>query len=222
MNEPNYALQVHIYTADGGVHRFYQDQDEDVRRIISGLHPNRVFTQKQIVVAGTYFMAGFMTATVTRIDIIGDEIPPIAHTGDLREVEEITEAEMEKRCLPSLSDPKRTDMRATSDGLIEFYAEFQTVDGLRTCMRLRSRSTGRIDMRQQTHSIMNASGFHINRLKGGVIIVNPSNIARWAFYPGLPEAPANSWPLHRLDMHEDAAPSLIFQKLSQEDLMPDE
>ncbi|CAN5192418.1 hypothetical protein BH09SUM1_BH09SUM1_07130 [soil metagenome] len=240
MRAQEHPLEIIVHTVDGGVHRFFQDGQEHVTRILASLNPTRFYTQKQLVIAGSYFMAGFISTTITHIELASQSMPAVGQLGELKEAEQISEKEMDHRALPNFTDTKRADLEAR-EGALETYAEFSMVSGKRICARLVARAAARVDQRQLTQNIINGNGFHITRLGGGMIIMNPSNIAHWAFYPGLPEAPLNSWVAHRMDfkkedpdmsssvLHDEPAPagppkpggvSLLFRKVDANDLNP--
>ena len=205
-------IEIHIHTADGNVYRFYQDRPDEVARILASIQPQKVFTQKQIIIAGDYFMAGYPSSEVTRIDIARDEeiVWDFHHNIDL--IEELSEEDFEKKHLPKFSDPKRTELQPAVGDIIETIGEFALRDGNRVCLRIVAKATSRIDQRQSIQGLLGSSGFHLRRLGGGVVIVNPSLITRWAFYPGMPDLPQTAWPAHRLEFAGDSGSSAIFYK----------
>ena len=217
----NHLLEIHVFTADGGEHSFYVDDPQDFAIMKRTVNPAKLFMTKQFVIAGSYFMAGFMTGEVVRVDLASDDWSLGAnHEG--REITEITEKEMARRALPRLSDPRRSDAQAETSATIETYAEFGLVDGQRVCCKISAKAGGRLDQRQFIQNITAGQGFVIEKLGGGFIVLNPTLISRWALYPGLAELPANAWKAHRLDLKIEGQPSLIFKKLSAEQLDDEE
>jgi hypothetical protein len=217
-----HAMEIYVHTADGEEHRFYVDDQQEINRQLQQLVPGKLYMQKQFIVAGSYFMAGFSSAEVTRVDfthkLFETKIPP----SEGREISEISDKEMARRCLPRFNDPKRSEINTRPGELLETYGEFGTVDGKRVCCRITAKAGGPLDQRQFVQNITMGQGFTIRRMGGGLIILNPELISRWALYPGLPEVPTNAWKAHRLEHQVDAHPSLVFKKMSLADLTGDE
>jgi hypothetical protein len=213
-----HLLEIHIHTADGEKHSFYVDEQQDYMHIQRGVVPSRLFANKQFLVAGTYFMAAFMSSEVVRVDFASVDWESPSIGPETRDVKEITEKELARHALPRLGGKHRGETDSDSETSIHTFAEFGLVDGQKVCCRIDSKAGGRLDQRQFLQNLTVGQGFVIHRMGGGIIVLNPTLISRWALYPGLAELPATAWRAHRLNLMEVGQPSLVFKKLSTEDL----
>ena len=82
----------------------------------------------------------------------------------------------------------------------EYTGEIKMRDGQQLLLRIVERVGLKLDQRQSLQNMFAGAGFHVKRRDGGVIIVNPSLITRWAFYPGPAHAPKTAWMAHRSDL----------------------
>ncbi|MBI1293033.1 hypothetical protein GC173_17630 [bacterium] len=219
--KPTHLLEIYVYTADGDCHSFYVDDQQDFAVMQRTVNPQKLFMQKQFVIAGSYFMAGFMTSEIVRVDFASAEWEAQLGGPEGRVINEVSEKEMARRCLPKLTDPRRSEIQPNAQSTIETYAEFGLVDGQKVCCRIEAKAGGRLDQRQFIQNITAGQGFVIDRRGGGFIVLNPSLISRWALYPGLAELPLNTWKAHRLDLKDEGTPSLIFKKISNDELFDD-
>jgi hypothetical protein len=192
-------LEIHLYTVDGSVHRFYTDDEAEGARIMRNFNPSKLFIAKQFVIAGSFFMSAFQSDEVVRVDFVGSRVRAAEDTHDQREFTQIPEEEMERHTFPTALDTMRADQAIAPGDEVEVHGEFSTREGGRVCCRITARAAGKLDQLQLIQNLASGHGLVINREKGdGLIVLNPAMIARWALYPGFPEAPANAWKMHRV------------------------
>ncbi|MEO8376755.1 MAG: hypothetical protein ABI579_03725 [Candidatus Sumerlaeota bacterium] len=193
-------IEIHIHTADGNVYSFYQDKAEEIARIISSIQPQKVFAQRHLLIAGSFFMAGFPADEITRIDLAMDQPVEWEFLHNLQSVEEITTQEFEDMRSPVNNDVRRSSQNVPVGEFTEYTGEIMLRDGQQLCLRIIERVGLKIDQRQNIQNMFASAGFHVKRRDGGVIIVNPTLITRWAFYPGPADIPKNAWQAHRSDL----------------------
>lgn len=213
-------LEIVIYLIDGSIHRFKQDDPAAVSRILETLQPPRVFSQKQILVAGSYFTAGYPTATITRMDLIGAEIGPLRHAVGVVDIEEISIRELDLYAKPRFSDTRRSELVVNVGEATDTVAEINLADTQRIGLKVRYQSESAIDRRQLLQSFAGGLPIHGRRRGGGLVFINPANVIRFSFYPGLPDMPPSSLPLHRAELFGEAAPSMVIKKLDMEEADP--
>jgi hypothetical protein len=207
-------LEIHIYLVDGSKYEFFTDERPEIERIFSMVQPNRIFGQKQIMLAGTYFMGGFATDEITRVDLICDTPPVWPQLGGVKEVVEVDEEMMRRKAIPRISDPRRSDIHTKPGEMVDTFAEFGLADGSSVAVRMSLEVHGAIDQRSRAYNMFTGAGFHVNRRGGGLILINPRHVVRWTMYPGPAQTPATAWKAHRLDSKEwGGAPSMIFKKM---------
>lgn len=217
-------MQIDIHLIDGTTHSFVVDDEKEIARILDGLVPARVFANKQVMIAGNYFIAGFASDAVTRIDFITDNPPSWPYIGGLKEMVEVDEDALDRRAIPRLSDTRRSDVQHAIGEEFDTFGEFGLADGKRLCLRFGTTAAGAIEQRTRLTQLFSGPTFHVMRRDRGVILINPKHIIRWAFYPGPPEAPVTAWKAHRTELKDTwgGAPSLVFKKMDLSDAPEDE
>lgn len=213
-NDQSERLEIQICMVDGGQFDYFVEEQDEVARILQSIQSTRVFTQKQILLAGLYSMAGFQAEDITRLDLITSSPPEWPQSRGIRELQEVSEEILDRRALPRQHDMRREEAVARPGEVLETFAEFAMADGRRICLRMVTDADGAIDRRTQLTQFFSGPGFHLSRRGGGVSLINPRHILRWVLYPGPAEVPASAWRAHRLDRREwGGAPSMIFQKM---------
>ncbi|MCC5877584.1 MAG: hypothetical protein JJU11_15295 [Candidatus Sumerlaeia bacterium] len=211
------VLEIVIYLTDGSFHRYKQNDPAKINDIINTLQPPGVFSQKQLLIAGSYYMSGIPSQNITRIDIIGVDLPKMRHGASITHIEEISEHELDLYAKPRYSDTRRSEMVVNVGQQTESVAEINLIDTQRIGFKFRYQADIVADRRQLMQVFTSTMPIFGNRLGGGVMFLNPLNVVRWAFYPGIPEAPRNAMALHRAEIFGDSAPSMIIQKLDAGD-----
>ena len=214
MDEHDNKLEVTVYLIDGSHYQFFSEDEAEIDRIYRSIQPNRVFGEKQYIMAGTYYMSGFAAPAVTRIDFVSHTPPSWPHLGGVKEITEISEEALDRRAIPRQSDPRRSEVQPKPGETMETFADFGLADGSRLCVKMTMEVHGAIDQRSRAYHMFTGPGFHVARRGGGVILVNPRHIIRWSMYPGPAQTPTMAWRLHRIDPREwGGAPSKMFEKM---------
>lgn len=220
MEEMESKFEIWVHLLGGKEYAFSVDEDAERRKIMGSIQPNRLFSQKQLMIAGQYFMTALSPAAITRIEIICDrqDVPAWHLPGGIKELVQIQEERLDRRALPRFSDPLRSDAEIEPGADVDTFTEFNMADGKRVCVRMAATVQGSIDQRAQLAQLFGSVGFHVTRLGGGVIFINTAHVVRWAMYPGPADAPPNAWRAHRLDQGEwGGMPSKIFEKMDLSD-----
>lgn len=210
------TLEIVIYLTDGSFHRFKQDDPGLIALILNTLAPPGVFAQRQILIAGSYFMSGIPSQSITRMDIVGVDLPPMRHAGSIVHIEEISEKELDLYAKPRFSDQRRSELVVHVGQETESIAEINLNDTQRIGLKFRYQADISADRRQLLQVFTGSVPLFGNRKGGGTIFINPTNVVRWAIYPGIPDAPKNAIPLHRAELFGDGAPSMIIKKLDSD------
>jgi hypothetical protein len=205
-------LEVVFYQADGTIHRYYQDDPAQITHIVQQLHPTKAFSQKQIVLAGTHFAACFNTDSITRIDLVGPDVPHYPHLGSIISVKEVSERELDARNRPRLSNPRRSETMVHTGDRVETVVELGLTDGQRLGLRIMAEAAGKLDQRQLFQRFSTTTTLHADRLQGGVMILHMATATRFILYPGPPEIPSNALHLHRMELFRDTGPTLELRK----------
>jgi hypothetical protein len=190
-------VEIHIHSNDGFVSAFLQNDPEAVRRLFDHVQPNKIFEQRQLVVASAHSMTVFPSASIARVDLVMDGYPDWEFHFGVSSVQEITEEEFQQRYRPN-RDP---DQRLLPEGAaVTAFAEIELANGERLFTEIHTHVESRLPIEQSmfVQQILSAPSLYSRKLGGGAILLNPANIVRMTFYPGPPSTPPNALPAEPL------------------------
>lgn len=196
-NTPS-ALEFHIYATDGEVTRFVQDDAAEAQKILSQIQPNRLFAQKQIIIAGLRSLNAFQTSAVGRIDLIMEGHPGWPFHHGISDAVQITEAEFRERYRPEETGTTRTGQEITPGQSVTLFAAVDLLDCegvyLEVSTKAQSETLTPIDTGLLIQQFFAQPVLHARRQGGGAILINPANVVRLTFFPGPRETPPGAWP----------------------------
>jgi hypothetical protein len=210
----HHILELVIYLVDGTFHRFKQDDPKAIEAIKEQLNPSRLFTQKQLLIAGSFFTMGVATESITRIDLVTASHAPLRHGAGVSHISEISERELDLYSKPRFYDTRRSQLVVHMGEPTEAIAEVQLADGQRIGLKIIHQMEAAAERRNLMQLFTGGMAIAVHRLGGGVLFLNPDQVIRWALYPGFPDAPTTALPLHRAEIFGDEAPSMIVKKLN--------
>lgn len=195
MNPQPASIEIHLHMTDGRIHRYLQDNAGDIRQFFENFQPNRLFSQPNILFAGSHSAAGYNCSMITRIDIVASDIVEWPFPHGISSLDEITEEEFHQ-CLPQEDDPTRLRDRPWKSGeLVRAIAEFNLAGGGKLFVKGRTELKTKIEQRQIMQHFL-PGHFNCRRREGGAIFLNPANVESWTIYPGPPEIPQNVFLAH--------------------------
>jgi hypothetical protein len=177
------SLEIQVHSVDGPVTRFVQDDSEAIRKSLDQMQPGKIFAQHHLLITDHRSITIFPTTAIARVDLVMERYPDWPFPPGVSDVAEISEREFVRRCRAvrrgeqSLGAPTRS---------LTAFGEIELANGDRICLeaRLASRSGLPRDRGLSLHHLLTAPSLHSRRRGGGVLILNPAHIVRWAFYPG--------------------------------------
>jgi hypothetical protein len=190
-------IEIHVHSVDGHVSAFLQNDPEAVRRLFDHVQPNKIFEQRQLVVASAHSLTVFPSASIVRVDLVMDGYPDWEFHFGVSLVQEITEEEFQDRYRPS-QDP---DPRLLPPGApVIAFAEIELVNGERLITEIHTHLEARLPLEQSIffQQILTVPSLYSRKLGGGAILLNPASIVRMTFYPGPPSTPPNALPAEPL------------------------
>ena len=102
------SVEIQIHLIDGTVSRFVVDRPGAAQVLIDSIHPNKIFSQRNLLIAGSQSMTAYPTAAVARLDFVMDGFPGWPFHHNLMDVMQITESEFKERFDPAKFDVDRT------------------------------------------------------------------------------------------------------------------
>ena len=192
-------VEIHIHSIDGHVSAFLQNDPEAVRRLFDHVQPNKIFEQRQLVVASAHSLTVFPCASIARVDLVMDGYPDWEFHYGVSSVQEITEEEFRQRYQPS-RDP---DPRLLPAGApVIAFGEIELANGERLFTEIHTHIEARLPLEESIflQQLLSAPSLYSRKLGGGAILLNPANIVRLTFYPGPPSTPPNALPAEPLSL----------------------
>jgi hypothetical protein len=193
------ALEIHIHLEDGRIVKFAQPDATLAKKILDSIQPHRLFNQQHLIIDGDYAITAFPCAAICRIDLIGEDIPdwpfPIVSNA-----QQIAEEEFRQRFQPEKYDAERRESALVAGDHVIAYAETELTNSTRVFfeMDLIVQDRSPLDQGFFILQIFALGGLHAKRQAGGVLLINPAKIVRFAAYPGPVVTPAGAWQAHRL------------------------
>ena len=193
-------LEIHVHLVNGSISRFVQDEPVEIDRILNHIHPEKVFNQPTIVIAGRHSMTALPTSAVARIDFVMDGFPGWEFHRNLKDAVQITHEELRERYIPIAETSTRTDMAVPEGEVVTAFAEAELMGGERLYVEVQLTADRRTPLERGMllHQIFTGSSLYARRRGGGGILINPANVVRITLYPGPPETPPNAWPARHL------------------------
>ncbi|MBX7247034.1 MAG: hypothetical protein K1X53_16165 [Candidatus Sumerlaeaceae bacterium] len=179
---------VQFYLTNGKVARF----TVETGWIMENVHPNKLFSQPQIVVATPSSLAAFPSHHVALVDIaterqLGWAFPPEVSDIRLVSVEYFLEQTQNIRTdrpePPKAGESAKGHVVAELAGVEPLHLEYSTI------------VRGKLDQRMVVNQLLSQPALLARREDDkGMTLLNIANLARLTFYPGPPERPTTAWP----------------------------
>ena len=188
-------MMIRIHLENGVIQSFVQADEAAARKTWDTIDPVRVFTQARVVIAGTYSKSVFVGPSIVRIDFVQHFCPCWQFPDGYLDVVELSEAEFRKNA--HLDEPalmqKRDQPTRAGDLLVSFIKlEFRSGAPLYLMAELS------VKLPAENQSFMrfflSKTGFHMRLRGGGVGVVNLAQLVGYTAYPGVAQAPSDSWP----------------------------
>ena len=90
-------LEIVVNLANGDVITYKQEDEKVARSILQAIKPARLFSDKQLLIAGSFTMSGFATDAVERVDFVMEGFPKWPHPGHIREFAELSKEEFNEQ-----------------------------------------------------------------------------------------------------------------------------
>jgi len=186
-------MEIVIHTIDNESARFVQEDPEQVALLLSKVHPQRLFQQRNIIIQGKMAVSGFNTSLVEMVEFITDVKPQWQVQTHVDTIQVISEEKYEALMLKLVRSLKGERPRVKVGDSMEGCAEFHMRSGRDVLVQFHSVVKGKVDERMFLQSLFESGALAIPIEKGGWAILNPENIVRYVLNPGPADAPANSW-----------------------------
>lgn len=192
------ALEISIHLEDGKVVRFAAADSLEARRIVQHLQPERLFTDRLLVLGDATSMTTVPLNKVVRIDLAMDEYPSWPFHHGAQDVREITEQEFRAQYRVdayNLGEPSSAIAER-----ISIYQELELSDGEHVWAELEVRREQIMpqDLEVLLQQFFTSGGIHFRRAHRGVSIVNTAHILRLTVYPAPLHLPPGAWRVNAL------------------------
>jgi hypothetical protein len=195
MNTSTIPLSIYIHLEDGRVAKFAQPDAPVAKQVIRRIQPNKLFSEPSLILGGDQATVVFQTSKVVRVDLVTDIDVHWPYPNHVVDAQEITEEEFQK-CLQQEEDrAKYPEWIPSISKLVMVLAEVELVSGARIFLKILTRQFNRMPLDESIslHHFFALGGLHARRCGGGVMLVNPASIVRFAFYSGPVALPPGVW-----------------------------
>ena len=193
-------LEIHIHLEDGRIVRFIQQDEELARQQLAHLQPTKLFAQPLMMFGSADSLTMFQLSQVARVEFIAEKTPDYPFYHAVLDIQQITPDEFRARYHPQTFATLREKALATPDIPITVFSEMELVNGERLFFQVCVKVTERLPLEQGifVSQLFNAHGIHARLPGGGIVIVNPANIARFTIYPSPSTLPPGTWQASRV------------------------
>ena len=188
MNNTTQSLQINIHKVDGSVATFTQSEADLANRILNELQPGRIFNQEKITVAGNHTTTTFISALVTRIDLVNDQLSVWDFPFMIGALLELTETEFheflnerQRRVQPRLSGDFPTSLEIEMVNSQRAFLWMEVIAGFPTSQLLRA------------YSSLKERSLVFGLRTGGIGVLNSANITRFTIHRDPLNEPAEVW-----------------------------
>lgn len=191
-------LEIHIHLCDSNIARFVQCDPQISCRLLDRIQPDKVFTQRQLILADDNSVTVYPCSAVARIDFVMEGFPGWPFHRNVIDVMEITEKEFKARYDPRNS---RTERPFQPGEIVCVFGEMELDNGERIFREVwiqvprADLESERLPMDRNIffQQLCLAPNLYVRRRGGGAILINPEHLVRMTFYPGPADMPANAW-----------------------------
>jgi len=196
MNAPMRFLEIHFHLTDGTVTRFVHDDAATAQQLLDSIHPDRVFSPHEILIAGKYSMTAVPTARIARIDLVTDRYPGWPFPNHVQDVVQIPHEQFQEREVGKPGAMLRADRLLPTGAPVVTYVEIVLLNAEKLYLEfhLLAQAQTPVERGLSIHQFLsNMQTLTVRRHNGGAILVNPVNIVQLSLFPGPPETPPNAW-----------------------------
>lgn len=196
MSETSSSLEIRIHLTNGNVESFVQSDHAAIRQILDNLQPQKIFSQRNLILAGSFSMTAYACSAITMVELVMDGFPEWPFPHGTKDIREITKDEFWERYRPG-QDEKfvREQPRKVGETQVG-YSELELTSGKHIYSEVQAEVSPQLDRIHYINQLLSASCVFARRHGGGVTLVNMANVARFGFHPGPPETPKTAWPAH--------------------------
>ena len=192
MNDTAKSLQINIHKVDGSVETFTQSGAGLMNRILKELQPARIFNREKITIAGNHTTTTLISALVTRVDLINDQLSVWDFPFVIGALLELTETEFheflnerQRRVQPRLSGDFPTSLEIEMVNSQRAFLWMEVIAGFPTSQLFRA------------YSSLKERSLVFGLRTGGIGVLNPANIVRFTVHQDPLNGPAEVWEFHR-------------------------
>ena len=194
-------LKIHVYLVDGTVRKFVQRDVQQIQKILSDIHPRKLFEEKFIRLAEPSFMTIFPSRSVVRVDFIMRGYPEWAQT-EILEVMQITPETFRIKSNPergAIQKPTLAQIGQPFSG----YCEFDLATGQRIPVEITTIVPARSELGVMLSYLLDTSTVVVKRIGGGIIFVNMAHAIRFRLHPQHPTLVRTAIPVNRATDKEE-------------------
>lgn len=197
------ALEIRFQFVEGSEEIYIQSNPGIAATILNGISPPLLFSHYRIVVADDYSKSVFVCSQLNRVDFVFDGDGFSFILDDQPDMVELAAVEFSKHV--NLDDPARLQKRRQHRRLGELVISFLHLrmrGGNHVYLMKESLVKLPVDKQSYMRRLLSKGTLVIRLAGGGVGFVNLANLIGYSVYPGVVDAPADTWIAQPKQMHE--------------------
>lgn len=193
MDSESTHLVIRVHLADARIVTFAVADEREANRILEGINPKKFFDQGPLVMGCAESLTAFQTSLVVQVELISDELPSWPFHHNVRVVREVS-SQMYRDLYAS---HKKADPQFGA--VVQAFSIIELSNGERLYLALEINSNPAIspltplDHHVFLQQMFASGGMHVLRHNKGVILINPTHVARLEMHPGPGEVPPGGW-----------------------------
>ncbi len=212
MNHAIPNLQINIHKTDAAITTFFQNDANEVDKILDEFEPAQIFDRDQFVITDRNSITSIPASKITRIDLISEKVPRLVFPVGIVDAVELTATEF-KALTRNPEIQEQWKQTSTQDDSLVTFLDLELADGQRIFL------TTEMHVELQSEELWKQMGYPLNgsslcfRMRtGGVAVLNLTNLTRFTFFPKPVHSFADAWHAGQINSHPQppaASPEMI-------------
>ncbi len=188
MNYSYNSLQINIHKVDGSMVTITQSDAALANRTLNEFHPTRIFNEEGIATSCSHSVAKFNLSSITRVDLITDQLSVWDFPFVLGALMELTEGEFH-----GIVHERLRWMQPCPPGDLPVFFDVEMVNGRHSYLWMAVIAGFSAARLSEAFSQLRTRSLIFALHAGGVGVLNPANIVRFTVHPHPQQESAKVW-----------------------------
>ena len=188
------VLTLRFHLTDGSVHSFAQADETLVSKLWDSVEPTRLFARQRIVVGSEHSKSVFVSSEISRIDFLHASFQCWEFPGGYSDIIELSEDEFRKHAhLDERSLMVKREQPTPPGDLLVSFVRLHMRGGHPLFVMIEIPAKLPAESQSFMQFMLSKGAVHMRLRGGGIGVLNLTNLAGYAVYPGVAQIPADAW-----------------------------